>query len=137
MTASADTRLSTLISAANMLLVYDVEITVIYFIFKTVFVNPYSNVCAMQWRAAKQQSDGERPKVAVIKSGDANIDNHCAPSTLTGDVADAIDAYRQQQLRVYTEACQLCRESGVVLSERLLRSGETLIIGFIPLFVIG
>jgi hypothetical protein len=81
----------------------------------------------MQWRAAKPNANGERPKVAVIPSGDADIDGHCAPSTLTGDVADGVDAYRQQQLRVFMEACQLCRQRGVVLSERLLRAGESLI----------
>jgi hypothetical protein len=99
---------------------YDVETVAVHFLLP---LNPRFDICFVQRAADKQTADGERPKIAVIKSGDADIDNHCAPSTLTGDVADGIDAYRQQQLRVFTEACQLCRQGGVVLSERLLRSG--------------
>jgi hypothetical protein len=64
---------------------------------------------------------GKQP-VAVIKTGDVGIDNHCAPLTLSGEVADQIGAFRQQQLRVYMDMCHICSKHGVVLDDKLLRA---------------
>ncbi len=55
--------------------------------------------------------------------GDAAVDAHMAPSTLSGGVADAVHAFRQQCLREFHDAVALCSKHGVALSDDLLKRG--------------
>lgn len=59
----------------------------------------------------------------MISTGDAVVDNHMAPSSLTGDVGDRVDHFRQECYREYLAVCRLCEERGIVLTDSLLKKG--------------
>ncbi|XP_064633040.1 EF-hand calcium-binding domain-containing protein 12-like [Lineus longissimus] len=71
-------------------------------------------------KSSRQKTANFQNGKSMIKTGNKAIDNHCRPSTLTGDVADMVDKFRQLRLKEYEEVNRLCKESGVVLTEKLL-----------------
>jgi ornithine carbamoyltransferase len=75
-------------------------------------------------KTSKQKATSFQNGKSMIKTGNKAIDNHCLPSTLTGDVADMVDKFRQMRLKEYDEVIKMCKESGVVLSDKLLEKGK-------------
>ncbi|KAL4226312.1 EF-hand calcium binding domain 12 [Mactra antiquata] len=56
----------------------------------------------------------------TILTGSKYIDDHCMKSTLSGDVGQMMDDFRQKRLQEYFEIIRLCDENDVVLSKNLL-----------------
>ncbi|KAL5015165.1 hypothetical protein ScPMuIL_009435 [Solemya velum] len=56
----------------------------------------------------------------VIKIGDTGVDNHCTASTMTGEIGEMVDRFRQLKLKEFHDIIKLCHEKNVPLSEELL-----------------
>ncbi|XP_045164216.2 EF-hand calcium-binding domain-containing protein 12-like [Mercenaria mercenaria] len=56
----------------------------------------------------------------TILTGSKAIDDHCMQSTLTGDVGEMTNKFRQKRLQEYFEISKLCHDNDVVLSQQLL-----------------
>ena len=70
-----------------------------------------------------QHSQENGDKKTMFKTGERAIDNHCRPSTLTGETGELVDKIRQLKLREFNEIRKLCQENNVQLSQRLLEKG--------------
>ena len=59
----------------------------------------------------------------TIKTGSKAIDNHCMKSTMSGEIGEMVNGFRQKRLEEYFEIQELCDLSGVALSRTLLEKG--------------
>lgn len=59
----------------------------------------------------------------TIKTGSKAIDNHCMKSTMSGEIGEMVNGFRQKRLQEYFEIQELCDLSGVALSRSLLEKG--------------
>ncbi|KAF6099158.1 EF-hand calcium binding domain 12 [Phyllostomus discolor] len=55
-----------------------------------------------------------------VHSGNKHFDNHCLPSTISGDTSELINLYRRDTFLVYLQCQKLCEYYGLPLSEDIL-----------------
>lgn len=78
--------------------------------------------CSSQGSASHSVADSD--KKTMVLTGDVAIDNHCMPSTLTGEMGEMVDKFRRLKLKEYDDVCKMCRDNNVPLTEKLLQKGR-------------
>ena len=62
-----------------------------------------------------------------MKTGSKRIDAHSKASSMSGQIADALDHYRRKRLQEYFEIAKACKKNGVPVSSDTIEKGNLII----------
>lgn len=62
----------------------------------------------------------------LVRSGNKHIDEHCLPSTISGEMNELINMSRRDNFLVYLQCQKLCEYYGLPLTEDILMKGKGL-----------
>lgn len=63
----------------------------------------------------------------LVRSGTKSFDDHCLPSTISGEMEELIDMARMDAFLVYLQCWELCESYGIPLTEDILMRGRRLL----------
>lgn len=61
-----------------------------------------------------------------MRSGNKHFDEHCLPSTISGEMKEVVNMYRSNNFLAYLQCWKLCEYYGLPLTEDVLMKGKSL-----------
>jgi hypothetical protein len=65
----------------------------------------------------------------LVRSGTKEFDNHCLPTTISGEMEELLNVTRRDNFLVYLQCWELCEAYGLPLTEEILMRGRGLLQG--------
>lgn len=65
----------------------------------------------------------------LVRSGTKSFDDHCLPSTISGEMEELVNMTRRDNFLVYLQCWELCESYGLSLAEDILMRGRGLLRG--------
>lgn len=60
----------------------------------------------------------------LVRSGTKEFDNHCLPSTISGEMGELLNVTRRDDFLIYLQCWELCEAYGLPLTEDILMRGR-------------